>query len=157
MIRMNKLIRRDLKTKEGKLSAKEIELRNSWWLSAKLIEFGLQVAQANDDWGGIDLIAFNQTDTYRIQVKGRLDVERKYLGKGLLMAFPLRKNDRRWVLIPHDDLWAYIDSFAKDKKTGESYVQVHGAWSSQGIGLARIPDLIEMSIVPPMIIEPVED
>ena len=55
---MHKLQKRDLNSKLGKLSAKEIELRNSWWLSAKLIEFGLQVAQANDDWGGIDFIEF---------------------------------------------------------------------------------------------------
>lgn len=154
---MQKLVKRDLSSKEGQLSTKEIELQNSWRLSAKLIEFGLQVAQANDDWGGIDLIAFNQTDTYRIQVKGRLDVERKYLGKGLLMAFPIRKKDRRWLLIPHDDLWDYVDGFAKDRKTGESYVRIHGSYSTQSIGVKHIPDLIEMSIVPPMVIEPEQE
>ena len=40
-----------------------------------------------------------------VQVKTRVSIERRYVGKSMHMCFPIAKDDEeRWYLIPHDKL-----------------------------------------------------
>ena len=40
-----------------------------------------------------------------VQVKTRVSIERRYVGKSMYMCFPIAKDDEeRWYLIPHDKL-----------------------------------------------------
>ena len=64
-----------------------------------------------DGWGvfvpliddGIDLIAYREdTREFRlIQQKARWTIDRKYIGRGLWVAFP---DNEHWYLVPHDRL-----------------------------------------------------
>ena len=45
-----------------------------------------------------------------VQLKTRISIERKYLGQGLHLCFPITKDDGdRWYLIPHDKLVEIVE------------------------------------------------
>ena len=60
-----------------------------------------------DDWQGADFIAQHvDGETFlKVQLKGRLVLDRKYIGKSLLVAFPYIDH---WYLYPHDEVLEHL-------------------------------------------------
>ena len=85
------------------LNGKQKEIYNFQKVSAKLADYGFNCIKLDDDWMGADFLAYHkdETQTLRVQLKGRLTISEKYRGKGLHLCFP-HNND--WYLVPHDDL-----------------------------------------------------
>lgn len=105
------------------LNAKQQENYNMLKLGAVIADYGFDLIRLNDDWQGADCIA-NHIDgsTYlKVQLKGRLTIDKKYVEKDLYIAF---RNDENWYLYPHDELI---------EKLHESGIALHtSSWNESG-------------------------
>jgi hypothetical protein len=54
-------------------------------------------------YGGVDFILYREVDNLvrKVQLKGRLMIDRKYEGRDIWMAFPI---EQTWYLMPHDKI-----------------------------------------------------
>jgi|TARA_B110000240_G_C13309125_1_gene371946 hypothetical protein len=52
-----------------------------------LADYGYNSLRLNDDWQGADFIAVNGDNMLKVQLKGRFTVDKKYIGKSILIAF----------------------------------------------------------------------
>ncbi len=87
----------------GSLNAKQKEQFNFQKIAATLAEYGFNCIKLADDWMGADFLAYhvNKATTLKVQLKSRLAINGKYLGKDIWIAFPHRGH---WYLILHDAL-----------------------------------------------------
>lgn len=84
------------------LTSRQQENYNFQKLASRLADYGYNCLRLSADWQGADLIALRIDDTFiKVQLKGRLSVDRKYNGKEVYIAF--RQNDQ-WYVYPHDKL-----------------------------------------------------
>ena len=87
----------------SQLNAKQKENYNFQKLSAILADYGFVTMRLTDDWKGADFVAVHidgQT-LIRVQLKGRLTFDKKYIGKDLYIAF---ESEGTWFLYPHDNV-----------------------------------------------------
>ena len=87
----------------AKLNSKQKEIYNFQKVAAVLADYGFNCIKLADDWLGADFIAYHRdaAQTLRVQLKSRLTIEQKYIGKDLFVTFPV--NDS-WYLVEHDEL-----------------------------------------------------
>lgn len=85
------------------LNARQQEIYNFQKIASVLADYGFNCIKLADDWQGADFLAYHKdgTNTLRVQLKGRLTIGQKYMGKELYMAFPLLDG---WCLLKHDFL-----------------------------------------------------
>ena len=106
------------------LSAKQQEIYNFQKISGVLADYGFNCIKLHDDWQGADFIAYHKDgeQVLKVQLKGRLTIDKKYRDKGLHMAFPVKET---WYLLPHDELvkavgqttrWLHTDSWIQQGK-----------------------------------------
>lgn len=98
------------------LDARQKENYNYQKLAAALADYGFVTLRLSSDWNGADLIAQHiDGDTFlKVQLKARFTFCKKYIGKGLYIAFP-RRGD--WYLYPHDELLEQVDQMIGLKNT----------------------------------------
>lgn len=85
------------------LNSKQRETLNFHTVAALLAQRGYDCFRLPDDWHGADFIAVHIAGhTRRVQLKPRLSIAGKYSGKGLDVAFPIKR--LLWYLVPHDTL-----------------------------------------------------
>lgn len=83
------------------LNSRQKENFNFQKVASVLADYGFSCMWLNDDWQGADFIA-NHVDgktMLRVQLKGRLTINKKYVGKNIYIAF--RHNEETY-LYPHD-------------------------------------------------------
>lgn len=99
------------------LNARQQESYNYQKISAVLAEYGFSTIKLSDDWNGADFLALHidGEQQLKIQLKGRLTFDKKYLGKDIHICFPYRN---KWYLYEHDEL---LDLFLKKYK--DTFVQ----------------------------------
>lgn len=85
------------------LNSKQQEVFNFQKVSGHLADYGFNCIKLADDWQGADFLAYHKDgdDTLKVQLKSRLAISKKYLGKSLFMAFPV---GGVWYLVEHDHL-----------------------------------------------------
>lgn len=84
------------------LNAKQKEMYNYHKVTSLLADYGFSGILLSDDYNGADFLAVHKDgEILRVQLKGRITIDRKYIGKDLYMAFPVKD---RWCLIAHDNL-----------------------------------------------------
>ena len=90
-----------------KLNSRQKENYNFAKVSARLADYGYNCLRLSDDWQGADFIACHiDNETFlKVQLKGRLTLDRKYIGKGIRIAFLLGDE---YYLYPHDELLKYM-------------------------------------------------
>ena len=83
------------------LNARQQENFNFHKLASRLAEYGFHCLRLTDDWQGADLVACHiDGETFlKVQLKGRLAVDRKYIGKDIHVAFFV---DDACFVYPHD-------------------------------------------------------
>lgn len=85
-----------------RLNARQQENFNFQKVSAVLADYGFVTMRLSDDWQGADFIALHvDGDVLKVQLKGRFWLDKKYVGKGIYIAFP---SSDVWYLYPHDQL-----------------------------------------------------
>ena len=85
------------------LNARQQENYNFQKLASKLAEYGFNCLRLSDDWQGADFIAchIDGNSYIKVQLKGRLSIDKKYNGKEVYIAF---KENNQWYFYPHDKL-----------------------------------------------------
>ncbi len=85
------------------LNSRQKENFNFQKVSAHLADYGFNCLRLSDDWQGADFIACHiDGNTFlKVQLKGRLNVDQKYSGKDIHIAFC---EDGQWYLYPHDEV-----------------------------------------------------
>lgn len=71
----------------GKFNSKQKENFNFHKVASALADYGYNSLRLNDDWQGADFIAVNGDNMLKVQLKGRFTVDKKYIGKSILIAF----------------------------------------------------------------------
>ena len=91
----------------GQLNSRQKENYNFHKVAARLADYGFNCLRLTDDWQGADFIACHvDGQTFlKVQLKGRLCLDKKYLGKNIYIAF-LRDDD--CYVYPHDELLTAI-------------------------------------------------
>jgi hypothetical protein len=107
------------------LNARQKENYNFQKVAARLADYGFNSIRLTDDWQGADFIAahINGETFLKVQLKGRLVIDRKYLGKDVHIAFLLGDS---LYLYPHDGLVAHLE---EHRLIGDDSV----TWHHQGI------------------------
>ena len=87
----------------GELTAKQQEVYNFQKVAALLADYGFNCIKLDDDWQGADFLAYHKdgSTTLKVQLKSRVTICKKYLGKDLYLAFPAADC---WYLVEHDKL-----------------------------------------------------
>lgn len=85
------------------LNSRQKENFNFQKVAAHLADYGFNCLRLNDDWQGADFIAchINGNTFIKVQLKGRLNVDQKYSGKNIYIAFC---EDEQWYMYPHDEV-----------------------------------------------------
>jgi hypothetical protein len=82
------------------LNDRQKENYNFAQLASLLARYGYACMRLSDDHNGADLIARHADGSHvDIQLKGRFTVDKRYLGKGLYVAFP---HDDTFYVLDHD-------------------------------------------------------
>lgn len=89
--------------KYSQLNSKQKEIYNFQKVAALLADYGFNCIKLADDWQGADFLAYHidGISTLRVQLKARLTIAKKYEGKELHMAFPVKGI---WYLVSHEKL-----------------------------------------------------
>jgi len=71
------------------LNSRQKENYNFHKVAARLADYGFNCLRLTDDWQGADFIAchINGETFLKVQLKGRLVIDRKYQGKNIHVAF----------------------------------------------------------------------
>jgi len=120
------------------LSPRQKEAYNYHKLAAILADYGYTCVKLFDDWNGADFIAVSVSNdsVLRIQLKARFAFQKKYLGKGLFIAFPI---DGKWYICDHD----YLVEEYESKKPSKFQI---ASWTEKGSIHTDNPNHLELSI-----------
>jgi hypothetical protein len=89
------------------LSSKAKENYNFHQVAALLAGFGFNSIRMTDDSMGADFLAphIDGNTVLKVQLKSRLTVSKKYVGKEIWIAFP---HNGDWFMFPHDEGMEYF-------------------------------------------------
>lgn len=109
------------------LTAKQQENYNFHIAAAVLARYGYNSIRLTDDWNGADFIAVhNDGHHLKVQLKGRLYISKRYMGKDLWISF-IDQKTKAIYLYPHD---ATVDTLLQNTNIAqtESWEGDHGAY-----------------------------
>ena len=116
-----------------KLNSRQKEIFNFQKISAVLADYGFNCIKLVNDGQGADFLAYHKDGlhTLKVQLKGRLAIDKKYQGKELFMAFPV---NRDWYLVAHDILV---------EKVGEHtpWLKSEKSWGDKGSYHSKAPSV----------------
>jgi hypothetical protein len=120
------------------LNGKQKELFNFHKLAGILADYGFSCIKLSDDWLGADFLAChtNGIDIMKVQLKSRLTIDQKYIGKNIFVAFPA---NHHWYLVEHDILVKKVISNSSWLNT-KSWIDV-GCYHSANPGVALLESL----------------
>ena len=115
------------RTDYSDLNSRQRENYNFQKLSAVLADYGFATLRLSDDWSYADFLAqhVDGGTILRIQLKGRLLFDKKYMGKELVIAFP---DGDHWYLCPHDEVLDLVLT-ETGTMTGTKSWDEHGQYS----------------------------
>lgn len=87
----------------NQLNSRQKENYNFQKVAAHLADYGFNCLRLSDDWQGADFIACHIDGNMflKVQLKGRLNIDIKYSGKDIYIAFC---DAGTWFLYPHDEV-----------------------------------------------------
>lgn len=106
------------------LNSRQQENYNFQKLVAVLADYGFNCMWLNDDWQGADFIACHiDGETFiKVQLKSRLTLDKKYIGKNLCVAFRV---EEEFYMYLHDELLSKVDEMGLVTETQ--------SWRDKGI------------------------
>lgn len=105
------------------LNARQQEAFNFQKVSAVLADYGFTTIRLSSDWQSADFIAqhFDGSTFLKVQLKGRLAFEKKYMGRELFICFP---DGPEWFLYPHDEFLKTV--------LGITNIEETSSWKDRG-------------------------
>ena len=118
----------------GKLNSKQQENYNFQKVAAHLADYGYNCLRLSDDWQGADFIAchIDGNRFLKVQLKGRLTIEKKYIGKDIYVAFCHKDT---WYAYPHDEM---MNLLLSNEKTKKSSSWIKGGYSWPHLSVANL-------------------
>lgn len=100
----------------GALNARQKENYNFHKVASRLADYGFTSLRLTDDFEGADFVALHVDGEtiLRVQLKGRLTFDRKYVGKDIWIGF---RHNETVYLYPHDELLAHVLAAGKMERT----------------------------------------
>lgn len=125
------------------LNSRQKETYNFHRVAGRLAEYGYNSILLSDDWLGADFIAYHNDGErfYRVQLKGRMTIDNKYVGKGLYIAFV--DGDRVYVY-PHDEMADRVEATGR-VNSSVSWSE-HRSYSWRGVSKWRQELLNEFEV-----------
>lgn len=119
------------KVEYSELNARQKENYNFHKIAAALAEYGYNSMRLSDDYHGADFISIHVEtgEVLKIQQKSRWTVLGKYLGKGILIAFPHQK---KVAFYDHDEVWNYIQDSDHPISKTKSFA-IHKGYSAVNV------------------------
>ncbi len=110
--------------KYADLNSRQKENYNFQKVASHLADYGFNCLRLTDDWQGADFIACHvDGETFlKVQLKARLSIDRKYIGKNIHIAF---MDDVGCYVYPHDEVVSRIEAAGSIGKTS--------SWRDRGI------------------------
>lgn len=107
----------------SRLNSRQIENYNFHKVAARLADYGFNSLRLTDDWQGADFIACHiDGETFlKVQLKGRLTLDQKYMGKDIQIAF---LHADQCFIYPHDEMVAHVEHLGK--------IKASTSWLEQG-------------------------
>jgi hypothetical protein len=121
------------------LNSRQKENFNFQKVAGELADYGFNCMWLNDDWQGADFIACHiDGNTFlKVQLKGRLTIDKKYSNKEVYIAFNQRD---QWYIYPHDKL--------QNELLGMAFMQGSKSWGVVGsYSWPSIPKSLESHMV----------
>lgn len=135
------------KIKYESLNAKQKESYNFQKISAVFSDYGYVTIKLDDDWEGADFIAIRsyrgKSSFIKVQLKGRLTIDKKYIDKDLFIAFSSDDN-LSWYLVPHDEILEFITTNKPNVIKSDSWEA--GAYSFSKLDKVLLNELKQYSI-----------
>ena len=125
------------KIKYEDLNSRQQENFNFQKISAHLADYGYNCLRLSDDWHGADFIAchIDGNRFLKVQLKGRLTIQKKYCGKDIYVAFSYKG---AWYVYPHDELMNQLTTNGHMIGT-KSWDEVGGySWGTLSVALLRL-------------------
>ena len=129
-----------IKVDYSELNSRQREIFNFQKVAGYLADYGFNCIKLADDWQGADFLAYHKdgNKTLKVQLKSRLGIARKYVGKSLYMAFPV---SGVWHLVEHDHLVSLVDKHTS-WLVSESWLK-EGAYTSHNPNKSLMDALAE--------------
>lgn len=110
----------------AQLNSRQKENYNFHKVSAHLAGYGFNCLRLSDDWQGADFIAchIDGSTFLKVQLKSRLNIDVKYSGKDIYIAFC---DEGTWYLYPHDEVRDLL--LANGLMAGSKSWDVNGGYS----------------------------
>jgi hypothetical protein len=123
----------------SKLNSRQRENYNFQKVSAVLADYGFSTIRVSSDWQGADFIAqhLDGTTFLKVQLKGRLTLEKKYAGRELHVCFP---SGHDWYLFPHDEVMRIV---LEDSTVGQS-----ASWEKGGYSFPTLSKRMKQRLAP---------
>jgi hypothetical protein len=114
-----------------KLNSRQQEIFNFQKVSGVLADYGFATHRFTDDWNGADFLAVHVDGKtlLRVQLKGRLTFDKKYLKKNVWLCF---RHNGSVYLGPHDKLAKEVLKLAA--KLGEKRYDESKSWNKPNGG-----------------------
>lgn len=96
------------------LNAKQKENYNFHKVTSALADYGYNSMRLSDDWQGADFIAISGDDMIKVQLKGRITIDKKYIGKNIYVVFIENETIK---IYKHDDALKAIPENVKISKS----------------------------------------
>jgi hypothetical protein len=116
--------------KYSDLNSRQRERYNFQKIAGLLAGYGFSSIKLDDDWQGADFLAqhIDGITFIKVQLKGRLTFDRKYIDKNIFIAFPYRDT---WYMFDHDELLeVFLKTFANSMATSVSWAERGGySWN----------------------------
>jgi len=108
------------------LNSRQKENHNFQKVAGLMADYGFNCLRLTDDWQGADFLAchIDGETVIKIQLKGRLTIDKKYLGKSIYIAFI---HGDECYIYPHDEMMIFVDQ--ADKVNNSSSWRDHRAYS----------------------------
>ncbi len=119
-------------------------------------DYGFTTIRLSSDWRGADFIAqhFDGSTFLKVQLKGRLTFDKKYVDRDLYICFP---DGGEWFLYPHDEFLNAV--LASTNIGGTSSWKDRGAYSFPSLS-RKIRELLQryrLVANPPIGITPIAE
>lgn len=121
----------------SELNSRQQENFNFQKVSAHLADYGYNCLRLSDDWQGADFIAchIDGNRFLKVQLKGRLTIQKKYIGKDIYVAF---NHKGTWYVYPHDRVMKQLLQ-SGTAGTSTSWLNDGGySWPSLSVAILKI-------------------
>lgn len=113
----------------SELKSRQKENYNYHKIASILADYVYNSMWLNDDWEGADFIAVHIDGNHmmKLQLKGRVTIDQKYLGKDIYNAFSLDQTS--YYLYPHDEIFELISAHSDGaRKNGARSINYIPTW-----------------------------